>query len=416
MNHLNSPLTLSNGTVIKNRIAKSAMSENIANKDHSPSDRLIKVYERWGKGGAGLLVTGNVMIDINALGEAGNVVVEDDRHIDALKRWAKTVGDTGSHIWPQINHPGRQSMGSINKEVVAPSSVGVKIKGAGFMFREPRALTDDEILDLIRRFGRAAGVFQQAGFTGVQIHGAHGYLISQFLSPLTNIRTDKWGGSLENRARFVVEVYREMRKRVGPNFPIGIKINSADFQRGGFTEEESMEVVKLLAAEGMDLIEISGGTYEKAAMMGAAKKESTRQREAYFMDYIEKVRKLTDKPLMLTGGFRSASVMEEAVSEGILDLVGIARPFTLYPDLPNRILNGELEYLDLPFPKTGIKMIDSMGFLDLLWHELHIKRLGDGKDPNPGLSPYAALGHSFGVVAKKLMPGLPFVSGGSRGF
>lgn len=413
MNHLNSPLTLPNGTVIKNRIAKSAMSENIANKDHSPSDRLIRVYERWGKGGAGLLITGNVMIDINALGEAGNVVVEDERHLEAFRRWANTAKGTDTHIWPQINHPGRQSMGSINKEVVAPSAVGVKIKGAGFMFSEPRALTEDEILDLIHRFGTAAAVFQKAGFTGVQIHGAHGYLVSQFLSPLSNIREDKWGGRLENRARFVIEIYKEMRRRVGPKFPIGIKINSADFQRGGFTEEESMEVVNILASEGMDLIEISGGTYEKAAMMGAAKKESTRQREAYFMDYIEKVRKITDKPLMLTGGFRTASVMEAAVADGILDLVGIARPFTLYPDLPNRILSGDLEHLDLPFPKTGIKMIDSMGFLDLLWHELHIKRLGDGKKPNPGLSPYAALGHSLSLVAKKL---LPFGRSSSRGF
>lgn len=412
MTILNTPIMLPNGAVLKNRLAKSAMSENLAGPDHRPSKLHFKAYERWMQGGAGLVVTGNIMIDRRALGEAGNVVVEDRKYLEELKQWAAAAKGTGNHLWAQLNHPGRQSMGNINKDVVAPSAVPVKIKGAGFMFKVPRALEEAEILDLIERFGISAQILREAGFTGVQIHGAHGYLVSQFLSPISNVRTDRWGGSLENRARFVIEVYRNIRSRVGPAFPVGIKINSADFQRGGFTEEESMEVVKILDNEGMDLVEISGGTYEKAAMMGAAKKESTRLREAYFLDYVEKVRRITDTPLMLTGGFRTVEAMEAAVQDGSLDIVGMARPFTIYPDAPNRIFDGNLARLDVPFPRTGIKLVDNMGFLDLLWHELHIRRLGEGKGPDPDLSPYSAMFNGFGVVLRKLVPGLSI----GRGF
>lgn len=283
-----------------------------------------------------------------------------------------------------------------------------QIKGMSVLFKQPRVLTEPEILELIDRFGNTAAILKEAGFTGVQIHGAHGYLVSQFLSPLANQRDDQWGGSLENRARFVLEVYRNIRSKVGADFPIGIKINSADFQRGGFTEEESMKVVQLLGAEGMDLIEISGGTYEKPAMTGITKKKSTQEREAYFLDYIKKVRKLLDTPLMLTGGFRTVAAMEEALEEGALDVVGLARPFTLYPDLPNRIFEGELTRLDVPTPTTGLKIIDTSGFVDIMWHEIHIRRLGEGKRPNPKLSPYSVIGHNLSATTKKLVFGLPF--------
>ena len=421
MKNLNKTLELPNGTIIKNRIAKSAMSENMANWNHSPSKEIITVYKRWVEGGAGLIITGNVMIDSEALGEPKNVVVEDRRHFKQLQQWAKTVKGTGLHIWPQLNHPGRQAMGAINKEIVAPSAVPLNIKGAGFMFKEPRALTQEEILDLIERYGNTALIMKDAGFTGVQIHGAHGYLVSQFLSPITNKRNDQWGGSLENRARFVTEVYKNIRTKVGKGFPIGIKINSADFQRGGFTEEESMEVVKILSSLGMDLIEISGGTYEKSAMMGTThsdknRKESTRQREAYFMDYIEKVRKITNTPLMLTGGFRTVDVMEQAIADGQLDIVGIARPFALYPNLPNEILNGTRTDVHIPDPQTGIKAIDKMGFLNLMWYEVQINKLGAGKEPNPKMHALEPMLRNVGVTIQKLLPDLPFGLGPKRGF
>ena len=340
MSILEKEIMLPNGTRLSNRIAKSAMSENLSNKYHEPTPCLIKAYKKWGQSGAGLLITGNIMIDSTAIGEPRNVVVEDRKNFNLLKEWAKTVEDTGTHLWPQINHPGRQAMEPINADLVAPSAVPLTYGGRRKAPKKiPRALKEDEILKLIQAFANTASILKDAGFTGVQIHGAHGYLVSQFLSPHANIREDKWGGSLANRARFVIEVYRAIRERVGSDFPIGIKLNSADFQKGGFSEDESMEVVKILSAEGIDLIEISGGTYEAPAMMGK-KKKSTRKREAYFIDYIEKARKITNTPLMLTGGFRTVSVMEEALDANQLDVIGIARPFAVLPNLPNEIFNN----------------------------------------------------------------------------
>ena len=405
--YLNTPFDLPCGVQLQNRIAKSAMSENMSPKHHGPTKELIHAYQRWVDGGSGLLITGNIMVDSKAIGEPGNVIVEDKTNFEMLQQWASIVKGTGTHLWPQLNHPGRQAIGFINREVVAPSAVKTNLKGMSAMFKEPRALTEAEILDIIERFGNTALILKEAGFNGVQIHGAHGYLVSQFLSPLVNHRKDQWGGSLKNRSRFVLEIYRNIRKKVGDDYPIGIKINSADFQRGGFTEEESMEVVTLLGAEGMDLIEVSGGSYESPAMIGASQKKSTQDREAYFLDYIKKVRKLLKTPLMLTGGFRTVATMERAIAEGELDIIGIARPFALYPDFPNRIFEGSLHQLEIPSPKTGVKMLDSTGFLDIKWYEIHIHRLGEGKTPNPQLSPYSAIRHNLAETMKMMILKLP---------
>ena len=361
MKYLNSSLTLPNGTVLHNRIAKSAMSENLSTIKNQPTKEIIQLYKTWGQSGTGLLLTGNVMIHRKAIGEPRNVVVEDKSNFGLLQEWAATVKGTNSHLWPQINHPGRQALGSINAEVVAPSAIPLNLEGSQALFKTPRALEEEEIVDLIERFANTALIMKEAGFSGAQIHSAHGYLCNQFLSPRSNIRKDKWGGSLENRARFVLEVYRNMRKKLGDDYPIGIKINSADFQRGGFTEKESIEVVKLLSQEGMDLIEISGGTYENPAMFGTEKKQSTIERESYFLEYIEKARKVMDTPLMLTGGFRTVSVMENALANGELDVIGIARPYGLYPNLANDIFSGKLEKLASPEIKTNIKFIDDIG-------------------------------------------------------
>ena len=386
MKYIASPFNLPSGAILKNRIAKSAMSENIGTLSNAPTKTLINAYKVWAKGNPGLLITGNVMIDSKALGEPRNVVVEDYTHFDLLKAWAKTVEGTGVHLWPQLNHPGRQAFGSINREVVAPSAVPLKMGRASKMFKLATPLTEEAILDIIKRFGNSARIMKEAGFTGCQIHGAHGYLVSQFLSPISNTRTDQWGGSLKNRARFVLEVYREIRQQVGPDYPVGIKINSADFQRGGFTETESMEVVQFLSREGMDLIEISGGTYEKPAMVKGNRKQSTFEREAYFLDYIEKARKITDKPLLLTGGFRSVKVMEDALADGKLDVIGLGRPFCLYPNLAQDIFVGKETRFEAPVPTIGIKLLDKLGGVELPWYELQIQRLGKGKKPKPNLA------------------------------
>jgi len=386
MKFLTSSFKLPNGTLLQNRIAKSAMSENMGTMKNEPTKSLIKAYKVWSKGGSGLLITGNVMIDSKAIGEPRNVVVEDYSDFKLLQEWARSSEGTETHIWPQLNHPGRQAFAAINKKVVAPSAISLKMGGASTMFKKPTPLTEDEIWEIIKRFGNTAKIMKEAGFTGCQIHGAHGYLVSQFLSPISNIRKDKWGGSLENRSRFVKEVYREIRAQVGDKYPIGIKINSADFQRGGFTEEESMEVIRILSKEGIDLIEVSGGNYEKPAMVGIKQKKSTKDREVYFLDYVEKARKITNKPLMLTGGFRTVTVMEQALVENKLDIVGLARPYCLYPELAKDVLSGELKHFETPLPSSGIKILDKLGGIELPWYELQIHRLGMGKRPKRKMS------------------------------
>ena len=391
MKYISSSFTLPNGSVLKNRITKSAMSENFGTRHHAPSKGLIDAYKVWVKGNPGLLITGNVMVDSMALGEARNVVVEDYKDFELLKEWARTVKGTGVHLWPQINHPGRQALAAINRETVGPSAISLNIGRVAKMFQLPTALSEEAIWKIIKRFGNTARIMKEAGFTGCQIHGAHGYLVSQFLSPNSNIRTDQWGGSLNNRARFVLEIYREIRRQVGSDYPIGIKINSADFQRGGFSEEESMQVISLLGNEGIDLIEISGGTYERPAMMKGDRKISTVSREAYFLDYIDKARKLIKTPLLLTGGFRSVSVMEKALEDGNLDVVGLARPFCLYPNLANQIFDGSVKIFETPIPKIGIKFLDKLGGVELPWYELQIQRIGKGKSPKINLLAIFAL-------------------------
>jgi len=399
MNVLAEEMILPNGSILSNRIAKSAMSENLSNKHHEPTPVLRDVYKKWAKSGAGLLITGNIMIDSKAIGEPRNVVVENRKNFELLKEWAKSVKDTNTHLWAQINHPGRQAMEQINSDLKAPSTVPLKSSGRkGATKKTPTALNESEILAIIEAFGNTAIILKDAGFSGVQIHGAHGYLVSQFLSSYSNVRTDIWGGSLENRTRFVIEVYRKVRARVGSGFPIGIKLNSADYQKGGFSEEESMEVVKILSNEGIDLIEISGGTYEAPAMMGK-RKESTIKREVYFMDYIQKARKITNTHLMLTGGFRTTAVMKDAIVSNQLDIIGIARPFAVYPNIGNEIINESRTNFNTEINKTGLKGID--GAMNIIWYESQIKRLGKGKVPKPDLNPWAVFLKYFWLILEQ---------------
>jgi len=373
-------LTLPSGTVLKNRLAKSAMSEALGTTDNHPTDKLTTLYGRWAQGGTGLLITGNVMIDRRALGEPNNVVIEDDRDLAELTRWAEAGKQNGTEIWVQLNHPGKQTPKFLTQHPVAPSAVALKAP-LDKHFNKPRALSEVEIQDLIQRFSSSAAVCKQAGFTGVQIHGAHGYLVSQFLSPVHNVRTDQWGGSIENRMRFAVEVYKAIRAAVGDDFNVGIKMNSADFQRGGFTEEESMLVAERLSALGMDLIEISGGNYENPEMAGKNAKESTVQREAYFMDYAEKVRQRVTTPLMITGGFRSAEGINTALASGAMDIAGLGRTLAVDPDFSNKVLAGGAVISTVEPIKTGIKMVDNMAMMEVSWYARQIARMGHGKDP-----------------------------------
>ena len=383
---LQQALTLPNGSRLKNRLAKSAMSEALGTTDNHATDALVRLYGRWAAGGIGLLITGNAMIDRRALGEPNNVAIEDDSDMPLLQRWAAAGQADGTQLWVQLNHPGRQSPKGLNAENVSPSAVPFSPALQAF-FAPPRALTEDEIVALIQRFARSAGIVKRAGFSGVQIHAAHGYLISQFLSPLTNQRSDQWGGSAQNRRRFVLEVYRAMRAEVGAAFPIGIKLNSADFQQGGFSEDESLAVIQALHDEGIDLVELSGGTYEAPAMSDQKRhRASTLAREAYFLEFAEKVRAAVPVPLMVTGGFRSLGGMATALSSGAMDLIGLARGLAIEPDLPQRLLAGhEPQYAVRPI-STGIKAIDRMALMEVVWYSRQLRRMAKGQAPKPNES------------------------------
>ena len=381
-NPIADPIALQRGAPIKNRLLKSAMSEALGTTDNRVTKSYAVLYRAWAKGGIGLLITGNVMIDRRALGEPNNISIEDDRDMPLLKEWASASTENGTQCWVQLNHPGKQSPKGLNKENLSPSAIPFK-KDMQSFFDTPRAFELEEIDEVITRFGRSAALVKEAGFSGVQIHGAHGYLVSQFLSPHTNHRTDKWGGSAENRREFVLAVYREIRQQVGEDFPIGIKLNSADFQKGGFSEEESLAVIKHLEKEGIDHVEISGGTYEEPAMSGKDIRESTKQREAYFLQFAEKIRNEVKVPLAVTGGFRSAAAMNAALSEGSLDMVGLARPLAVDTQYPNKLLAGKTIDINVNPIKTGIKAIDNMGLMEVAWYARQLHRISKGRDPKP---------------------------------
>jgi len=354
---LHEALTLPCGAVLPNRLAKAAMTERFAD----PANRATALHERlyglWSAGGAGLLLTGNVQIDRKHLEAAGNVAIdgsEDADAIAALKRFAVAARSGGSHVWMQISHAGRQTQKNINPHPKAPSAVTVALPGG--RFGEPVALTGDEIVALIGRFAHAARVARDTGFNGVQLHAAHGYLMSSFLSPKVNMRTDEWGGDLAGRARFLLEAVRQTRAAVGEDFPVSVKLNSADFQRGGFEFADSMVVAGWLDDAGVDLIEVSGGSYEQPAMMKMAGLEpvvdqavvaSTRAREAYFQKFAPEIRRHVKRAkLMVTGGFRTAAGMVAAIADDGVDVIGLGRPLCVDPAAPGKLLRGEIPALD----------------------------------------------------------------------
>ena len=388
MSHLAESIKI-RGTQFKNRIIKGAMSEALANTQGQPNHLHFGLYEAWAKGGLGCAITGNVMVDLRAKNEPGVVGVENERDLALLTQWAEVGKKHGMVQLVQLSHPGRQCPKGLNKETVAPSAVPFSPMLAT-TFGTPRALREDEILDIIQRFATAAAVCEKAGFEGVQLHGAHGYLISQFLSPLTNQRSDQWGGSIENRTRFLLEIYKAVRAATSDKFIISVKLNSADFQRGGITEEDVITVFKAIDAAGIDLIEVSGGTYEAPAMAGAKedkRKASTIAREAYFLDFADKIRKQVKCHLMVTGGFRTVDAMNAALDSGACEFVGIARPFAVETALADRLIAGQDVRYGVDKIKTGIPMVDKMAIMEIIWYAAQFKAIGEGKQPNPKLSP-----------------------------
>jgi 2,4-dienoyl-CoA reductase-like NADH-dependent reductase (Old Yellow Enzyme family) len=403
---LGKPLALPCGVTLPNRLVKAAMSELLADTRNRATAAHRTLYAAWAKDGPGLMLTGNVQIDRRHMEHAGNVAIQGKQNADqltALRAWSTAAKREGSQIWMQLAHAGRQTQKWINNTPKAPSAVPLDLPG--IKFGTPIALTRTEIVDLIERFGYAASVARETGFDGVELHAAHGYLFSQFLSPRSNVREDEWGGDLAGRARFLLEVVRAIRTKVGVDFPIAVKLNSADFQRGGFSFEDSQIVAGWLDEASVDLIEISGGTWEQPKMANIEGVEpafdpfvskASRDREAYFARFAPEMRKhLKRTKLMVTGGFRTARGMADAIANDGVDLIGLGRPLCLDPNAPAALLRGVPVNLLQPEarlrlgsgllgPQSPIKLLRAInGLGSMTWYNEQLIRLGAGLDPDP---------------------------------
>ncbi|QUY50629.1 NADH:flavin oxidoreductase/NADH oxidase family protein [Serratia plymuthica] len=382
------PLTLPNGSRLPNRLAKAAMEENLADAGQLPGPALHRLYRNWAQGGVGLIITGNVMIDGRAMTGAGSVALEADTPLEPFKAWAKAARHNGTQVWMQINHPGRQVMAAMGGNVWAPSAVPLEMGKHSKLFAQPTAMSPAQIDEVITRFAATAHAAEQAGFTGVQIHAAHGYLISQFLSPLANQRTDQWGGSLPNRARLLLEVVRAVRERVSPGFCVAIKLNSADFQRGGFSEDDAKQVILLLNRLPVDLVELSGGSYESPAMQGKTTDGRTLAREAYFLTFARELAAVADMPIMTTGGIARKAVAQQVLDSGVA-VAGIATALAEVPDLPLQWQAGKEPHA-LPKPvEWKNKTMAALARMALVTRRLHA--LGNGHSRNVRYSPLVSL-------------------------
>lgn len=411
---INTSLTLPSGLEIPNRLVKAAMTEGLASPDNQATEKHATLYRRWARGGIGLQLTGNVQIDRDHLERPGNVVISGElteAAKQALRDWSGAAKENGGKIVMQISHAGRQTPASVNDRPAAPSSI--KLKMPGGLFGQPRAMTTDEVKDVIAGFANAAKIAEETGFDGVQLHGAHGYLISQFLSPRSNRRTDEWGGPLANRARLLLESIRAVKAATSEGFSVSVKLNSTDFQKGGFSHEDCLRVIDMLNEEGLDFVEISGGNYEQPKLAGIEGmepafeepvRESTRAREAYFANYARSIQERAKMPLMVTGGFRTVDAMNAAIEDKEADLIGIGRPLCAAPDLPQQLLGGDINtapkfedtlklgpgrWLGKNSPINLIKGMNGWGQQG--WFCLQLINMGEGREPDLDMGVFSAL-------------------------
>ncbi|KAE8370134.1 NADH oxidase [Aspergillus caelatus] len=332
-----------------NRFLKAAMSERLSTWSEDdlsargiPSDELVKAYHVWGKGDIGMILTGNVMIDPQQLETEGNLIIPGDapftgERFEQFKKLAEGSKAHGSLLVAQVSHPGRQTPYHLQPNPISASDIQLEGEILGNRYGKPRPATEKDIQEVIDGFAHAAEFLDKAGFDGIQLHAAHGYLLSQFLSETTNFRTDQYGGSLANRMRLILEIRDAVARRVRPSFIVGIKVNSVEFQAKGFQPEEARELCASLEAHKFDFVELSGGTYENWQMNNDTKRESTKRREAFFLDFAQQiVSGLSKTKSYLTGGFRSAEGMVKALHT--IDGVGLARPLCQEPFLCSQIL------------------------------------------------------------------------------
>ncbi|MFT6327705.1 MAG: 2,4-dienoyl-CoA reductase-like NADH-dependent reductase (Old Yellow Enzyme family) [Crocinitomicaceae bacterium] len=387
-NTIYSPLILPNGTQLPNRLAKAAMEENMAAEGHLPGDTIFKLYDAWANGGSGLLITGNVMVDHRAMTGPGGIALEQDTPLEPFKQWADIAKQNGTHVWMQINHPGRQVYAAMGGQVLSPSNIPLDMGAHSKLFGQPTAMTESEIGELIQRFAVTSVKAIEAGFDGIQVHAAHGYLLSQFLSPLTNQRTDQWGGSLDNRARLLYEIIEAIQKVVPKETAIAVKLNSADFQRGGFDSEDALAVVKKLEELNIDLVELSGGSYESPAMQGITKDGRTLNREAYFLTFAKDIAKQASIPIMTTGGINSLATAQKVINEGV-HMMGMGRALAFCPTLPNDWKKDSNAQATLPSVTWKNKTLGSLATMAITKRQL--QRIGKGKQPKLNSSPLFSL-------------------------
>jgi len=402
-NLLARPLSLPCGATLPNRLCKAAMSEGLADRDNHSTPRLETLYRRWAASGAGLLLTGNVQVDRWHLERPGNLVVDDESGMKGLTALAKAGKSGGAHFWAQLSHAGRQVDQAINPAPLAPSSLaplplaplplapsGIESDvrpGGRSSFATPLEMTEVDIDVVIEQFAFAAGQIRTANFTGVELHAAHGYLLSQFLNPLANRRKDEWGGSLKNRARLLLTVIGAVRLAVGPDFPIGIKLDASDFQQGGFTQADCLELVGWLNDSTLDLVDLAGGSLERPKAVGVS--------ETSFPDFVGAVRAAARMPVMVTGGFRSRAAMIAALESGELDVIGLGRPFIADPLTAKRLLAGEIERVPVPEASSELFHLPD-------WNNVQIARLADGLEPDLSLGGAAAAAASAAREEKML--------------
>lgn len=356
------PLTLPCGRVLKNRIAKSAMSDSLGDGAGNPTSEQIRIYERWAQGGLALSIIGEVQGTPYFAEKPGNLILNNHSDEEQFERLARAGSTDGASLWLQLGHAGAMADAPISTPK-GPSALDLPGLTCG-------ALSLDEIHALPTEFARTASCAKRLGFGGVELHAAHGFLLSQFLSPLFNKRTDAYGGSMQNRMRLLLEVIGAVRKAVGPEYPVGIKLNATDQLEGGFAEDESLEVIAAMDRTEIDLIDISGGTY----FPGAASSSDRAGSGPYFLNFAGRARAKTNIPLMVTGGFKTLLQAESAISMGNVDVVGLARALVVDPELPSYWLFGQRGEPQIPRfknpPEGGVTA----------WYTMQITKNAQGED------------------------------------
>lgn len=360
---LDTPLTLPGGALLKNRMAKSAMSDSLGDGRGNSTPAQERLYERWAEGGIALSVIGEVQFDPRYPEKPGNLVLGPDADMKALRRLADRAQIQGAHLWPQLGHAGALSHAPVSRPK-GPSPLNLPgLQSAG--------MTLEEVEDLPAHYAQAASRAKEAGFSGVLVHAGHGFLLSQFLSPLFNQRQDAYGGTIEARSRIILEIVEAIRLAVGPGYPVGIKLNSSDMLEGGLAEADALEVIRMLDRTRIDLIDISGGTYFPGAK---ASSDGTSDGGPYFLDFARRAKSVTSIPLMLTGGFKRRQQALDALTSGAIDIVGLARTMVLDPDLPRNWMHGETG--DPQFPQFASTPPGGV----TAWYTLRMAALGEDRE------------------------------------